>query len=425
MKPKLLMISLDAMVGEDLEIMKQLPGFGEILSQASIAKEIITTYPSLTHPVHVSILSGCYPDRHGIISNDYFLPGACHAPWYENYSLVQVPMLPQLLMSQGRTCCSICWPLTIGMPAQWVLGRAWIHEHRQSQQDVMRNNSTPGLFDEVSGAVRPCWGREHYEESDMFCYLAGEYILRKYQPDSTFIHFVLIDHIRHAYGVFSDKLKPAYQFLDRGIVKLLNALKNTGNYENTIICLTSDHGQIDVDRVVNLNRFFQDHGLIKVDHNGNLINWNAYCHSGSLSAYIYVREDDHCNKEMVYQLLKTHQANLGISEIMTPEETSARYHLTGAYSFMVETDGHTSFSGNLSGELITQTNNLDYRTSVAGHGHQPQKGAKPAFILRNPYSKQRIQMTGGRVVDQAPTLAKLLGVSMTTCDGKPIPEFLL
>lgn len=424
MKPKLLMISLDAMVGEDLEIMAQLPGFGEILSRASVVDQVITTYPSLTHPVHVSLLTGCYPDRHGIISNDYFLPGAPYAPWYEDYSLVREPMLPQLLMEQGRTCCSICWPLTIGMPAQWVLGRAWIHEHRGTEKEVIRRNSTPGLFDEVSEAVQTCWGREHYEESDMFCYLAGEYILEKYRPDATFIHFVLMDHIRHAYGVFSDKLKPAYQFLDQGIVRLLHALKKTGDLENTIICLTSDHGQIDVKRVVNLNRFFIDHGLIQLDHDGKLVDWNAYCHSGSLSAYIYVRESEHCSKEQVYELLKSRQVQLGIGEIMTPEETQDRYHLTGVYSFMVETDGCTSFSGSLTGELITCTDNQDYRTSVAGHGHQPEKGAKPAFVLCNPKATQRAHLSGGRVIDQAPTLAALLDVPMNGCDGRPIQELL-
>lgn len=423
LKKKLLMISLDAMVGEDLEIMKSLPGFGEILAKASVVKNVITTYPSLTHPVHVSIATGCYPGRHGVLSNDEFRPGAPFAPWLEDYRLVKVPMLPQVLKDNGYTVASVCWPLTIGMPIDWVLGRAWIHEKRWDERETMRRNSTPGLFDEVAEAVAPCWGREHYEESDMFCSLACEYLLRNHRPDATFVHFVLMDHIRHAYGVFSDQLRPAYEFLDRGIVKMLEAMKAAGTWDDTVVCLTSDHGQLDIDRVVSINRFFRDEGLLHVDEHGALTEWNACCHSGSLSAYIHVREGGGVTRASVKALLERNRERLGIERVFTEEETKREHRLSGGFDLMIETDGHTSFSAKPDAPLVTPTDNGDYRTSVAGHGHLPAKGAKPAFAVRDPFSARRVELDGGRVVDQAPTLAKLLGVEMDTCDGTPIRTF--
>ena len=56
MKKKLLLISLDAMIGKDIEILKQLPTFGPILKKASIVKSVETVYPSMTYTAHASIV---------------------------------------------------------------------------------------------------------------------------------------------------------------------------------------------------------------------------------------------------------------------------------------------------------------------------------------------------------------------------------
>ena len=52
---KLLLMSLDAMIGKDIEILKQLPTFGPILKKASIVKSVETVYPSMTYTAHASI----------------------------------------------------------------------------------------------------------------------------------------------------------------------------------------------------------------------------------------------------------------------------------------------------------------------------------------------------------------------------------
>lgn len=424
MPKKLLLISIDAMISKDIEIMKELPAFGSIIGEASIVKNVLPICPTLTHPVHVSIGTGCYPNKHGIISNDYFLPGQAFSPWLEKADLVKVPIFPQIAKQYGYTCASVFWPLTIGMDLDWVLGRAWVHERNKSQQQTIKDNSTEGLFDEVAPFVESCWGKEHYEESDSFCFLSAEYLLRKYKPDITLIHVVLMDHIRHAYGVFSDQLAPAYKFLDDGMARLLDAMKDAGTLDDTIICITGDHGQLDIDRVISLNRFFVDSGLIRLNDDGSLQDWDAYAHSASLTSYIHVNASQSCSAKSIMQLLLDNKERLGIAEILTREQTQQRYHLDGDFDLLVETDGHTAFSPRWTVPLETPVDNTDYRTSVAGHGHFPEKGEKPAFIVRNPYSSKRITLESGNIVDQAPTMARLLGFDMPNCDGTPISQLL-
>ena len=83
MKKKLLLISLDAMIGKDIEILKTLPTFAPILEKASIVKSVETVYPSTTSTAHASIVSGTYPEKHGVITNEVFTPLMNKAPWYE------------------------------------------------------------------------------------------------------------------------------------------------------------------------------------------------------------------------------------------------------------------------------------------------------------------------------------------------------
>lgn len=60
-KRKLIVISIDSMVTEDLEIIRQMPHMGKLLERSSIIRRNLTTYPSYTHSIHTSISTGCYP----------------------------------------------------------------------------------------------------------------------------------------------------------------------------------------------------------------------------------------------------------------------------------------------------------------------------------------------------------------------------
>ncbi len=63
MEKKLLVISIDTFITEDLEIMKTLPNFSRVLEESSVVERNLTTYPSLTHSVHTTIQTGCRPGK--------------------------------------------------------------------------------------------------------------------------------------------------------------------------------------------------------------------------------------------------------------------------------------------------------------------------------------------------------------------------
>ena len=68
-KKHLILVSLDSLSSKDYEIFKDLPNFKSILEEGAFIKNLETIYPSLTYPIHTTIISGRYPKSHRIVNN--------------------------------------------------------------------------------------------------------------------------------------------------------------------------------------------------------------------------------------------------------------------------------------------------------------------------------------------------------------------
>ena len=90
----------------------------------------------------------------------------------------------------------------------------------------------------------------------------------------------------------------------------------------------------------------------------------------------------------------------------------------------MEGEADCSFANRVSGAAVVQADNSDYKYSVATHGHLPETGPKPAMILSGPGIRAGARVDGVSIVDEAPTLAALLGISLGEPDGKPFREVL-
>ena len=130
--------------------------------------------------------------------------------------------------------------------------------------------------------------------------------------------------------------------------------------------------------------------------------------------------------QRVFQLLRwmREEGIYGISEVLTAEEADEKYRLNGPFSFVIESDDYTSFGENTSGPLVESFGDRDYRYGRASHGYYPQKGPQPVFMAKGPDFAESAVLEKGRLIDQAPTYAKLLGVALPDTDGTPIDEFV-
>ena len=108
----------------------------------------------------------------------------------------------------------------------------------------------------------------------------------------------------------------------------------------------------------------------------------------------------------------------GFERVFTKEEVRERYGLDGDFSFVIETDGFTTFSDDWRRPVVRDLDTSDYRFGHSTHGHMPEKGPQPPFIGMGPSFAPGVVLEEGHILNHAPTFARILGVELLQAEGK-------
>ena len=111
-----IVISEDAMVYDDLETLRQLPAFGEVLKNAAQVKTIRAVYPTLTYPCHTSMRTGVRVGMHGIVNNEKTNLFQEKSPWEWFHDAVKVSDIFDAAKAAGLTTAAVFWPATGNHP---------------------------------------------------------------------------------------------------------------------------------------------------------------------------------------------------------------------------------------------------------------------------------------------------------------------
>ena len=182
---------------------------------------MMPSYPSLTFPNHFTIVTGLYPEHHGLIANTFY-DEKKHAryaisdagevkdgSWYSGIPLWS------LAESQGMRAACLFWP---GSEAE-------IAGHRPTWYAVF-NNKTQAT-DEVESA----------RIDDAVALLK---MPKEERPHFITIYYSEPDHEGHQYGPDAPETKAAVVKMDKMIGKLQKALRATGLPIDLVV--VSDHG---------------------------------------------------------------------------------------------------------------------------------------------------------------------------------------
>nr|WP_122012258.1 ectonucleotide pyrophosphatase/phosphodiesterase [Maliibacterium massiliense] len=427
MNRHLVVMSVDAMVYEDFDVMRGLPHFAPFFTEGARVNRVRSCYPALTHPIHASIVTGCWPVRTGICNNEIFTPGDPAPDWYNNLSDIQVPTIFHAAHAAGYTSACSRWPVTslAGDVIDYLVPEV-LREEADVAAPLLRQGSGPIMADIVAPNLHRLNGNKR-PNYDAFANACAADILRKYRPNLLFTHPGQVDTTRHRYGVFSDKVPEALALVDSWLGALMQAARDAGIYEQTDFVVLSDHGQLDIVRTLCPNVLFADAGLITLDAQGGVAHWEAYMQSAALSGQVFLRDPGDAQLcQRVYALLRRwcDEGIYGMSQVLTAEEAREEYHLAGGFSFVVETDGYTSFGNDWRRPLVRPLDASDYKYGHATHGHMPEKGPQPPLLCMGPHFAPGAVLETADIVDEAPTFARALGLQMPSADGKALEALL-
>jgi len=422
----LIVVSVDALVFEDLEYARTLPNFGKLLKEGALIERVRTIYPSLTHPVHASIITGAPAGVTGIICNEQFEPGNENAPWYKLLDQIKCDTLLHAAKRAGLTTAVCTWPVTncrsdvIDYLVPGV-SDSYIEGHEDNIPEVFRQY---GACDKIINIIKDYIDNHGYQtthpEIDEFQTYCSVELIRRFKPNILLTHPSYVDSMRHRTGLFGEKVNEAIKETDHWLGMLYQAVCDAGIEETTDFVVLSDHGQLGICRRICPNVFLADAGYIRTNEKGELVSWDAYIKSCGLSGQVYLsKPDDKKLYEDVYSLLR-HMAEeriYGFEKVFTTAEVKERYGLYGDFSFVIETDGFSSFSESCCRPIVRELKTDDYRFGHATHGHMPESGPQPPFIGKGPSFKKGVVLQEGNILNHAPTFAKIFDLELPDAVG--------
>ena len=467
----LIVISEDALVYEDLETLKTMPEFGKIWNKAAFVHKVRSVYPTVTYPCHATMMTGLYPDKHGIVNNEQTIMCERASDWFHFRDALRGTTIFDVAKANGLSTAAVFWPVTGERPGKggslaavvqsadtpaagaqsadkpaagaqaagsqaagsidYLVDEYWPHSDGESSYDGFVNSgSSPEVMDKIVAPNLPYITRypRSHPQIDHFVHACACAIIREFKPNLLMIHPANIDAYRHSSGIFSPLVTHGLHEIDTWFGTIVKACEDAGILDDTDFVITSDHGQLNISRIVAPNVIFAENGLIDVRADGGVADYKAFCKSSALSAQVYLKDpSDRAAYDKALSVLSGMRDDgaYGISEIFTADEIRDKERYAGGFSFVIESDGYTAYSNDWTRPYLRPFDNSDYRFGRATHGHLPDKGPQPTMFAFGPRVRPGAVLERGLLVDQAPTFMRLLGLPLPQMDGKPIDEILV
>jgi predicted AlkP superfamily pyrophosphatase or phosphodiesterase len=215
--PPLILISFDGYRADYLD-RGHSPILAALAADGVRAKGLRPVFPSITYPNHYTIVTGLYPDQHGIVNN------TMHDPVLGNFSPPN-----RAANTDGRW-----WDQAEPI---WVTAE----KHGQRTASVF----WPGTQAEIRG-VRPtyCHSFDPSVPPDARVDWALGWVDLPTRQRPTFIslYFENTDVAGHSYGPDSLQVDEALATIDAALGRLIAGLRERNQYDSTNLVILSDHG---------------------------------------------------------------------------------------------------------------------------------------------------------------------------------------
>jgi len=397
----------------------KLPVLRRLAAEGVSARRMIPVYPSVTYPAHTSLVTGCRPMTHGVLSNEPFQPLVDSRPdWYWFDRSIRKETLHRAFKRAGRTTAAIAWPVTVGartidyhVPEYWDPA-----DFEGSFLAKLQAESTPEL---IEAACKRFGFAPDLNRLDEQKTLIARHIVLAHRPDLMLLHLADLDKKQHIQGPGTPDVLAMLENDDRLVGELLAAYREAGMADRLITVVLSDHGFEAVSEEFRPNAVLREAGLIEYDAARQAITgWKAkaWVHGGSAAVMLADRGDKGTRKRCIEVL--TPYVGLAIERIVEPAEL-VRLGASHEAAFGLEPARGRTFGSSCQGEPRRAS------TVKGMHGQHPDRPEMAAaFIIAGPGIPRGKRVEEVALVDVAPTLARLAGVRLPEAEGKAIEECL-
>lgn len=323
-------------------------------------------YPTKTFPNHIAIITGMYPQNHGIIGNTFYDPISKETYRLSDTAIVKKSkwykgeLLWETAKRQGVKTASYFWP-----SAEMNL------RYRQPDYFMPYEHTRPYLT-RVEGVIN--WLKLPYAE----------------RPHLIFMYFDAADSYGHDFGTESTELNNAIMMLDSLVGKLFTKLDEINMRDSLNVIILSDHGMTDISptRQINVDEILIDEEFASVDK----------------GPFMYIYSDSK-NLESIYKKLKTKENHY---RVFRREEIPDYLHFK--YNPMIS---EIYLMADLGWSLVRSKDleKSDYNTALGNHGYDNSElDMHGIFMGIGPVFKQGFKTGSIRNIDIYPLVCKILDI---------------
>jgi len=420
-EPLLVMISVDGMrpdyITEADARGTKVPNLRRFMREGAFADGVQGVVPTVTYPSHTTLVTGVWPAKHGIYSNQVFDPLQKNADgWYWYNEDLHAPTLWDAAKQAGRKTASIQWPATVGAKnIDWLIPEIW-RAGTPDDAKLLRALCTPGLLAEISPKLGDYRGGfDSTPEADVLRGKYGEWILENKHPAILTLHLLGLDHEEHESGPFSPESIAVLERLDAVIGSLRETAEKVSR-GHAYVAVVSDHGFAKVENQLNLFAAFLEAKLFTLNDKGKIADWKALpWESGGSAAIVLKDPNDQATFIVVRALLNQLAADAanGIDRVLGADELHERGGYPNA-SFFVGLKPGWKTVASFSGPVVSKTAH-----PMGTHGELPDlPDLRSSFFLVGPGVPANKHLGVIDMRSIAPTLAHAVGLLLPSADGK-------
>jgi arylsulfatase A-like enzyme len=388
------------------------PALRELLGRGSHARAAEPVFPSVTYPDHATIVTGVRPAAHGVPFNQVFETTGQRGRWYEEAADLRAPPLWEWARAAGLTTAAVSWPSTLGARIDLLVPERDYHA-RADALEALRAATTPGLFERTRVAPRAEMFRD-VTQWDTFLASTAAALVREGRPRLLLLHLVQTDHFQHREGRDGAGVKKAVARIDGHVSDVLAALRDAGLTARTTVIVTGDHGFQDVEHLVLPNETLARAGLRGCPRAGE--GWRATVHvsGGSGAVFVSPPGDAETARDAETALRAAAEGRYAIVGRAALDELGA---MPGA-AFALEAAPGWAIAGSC-GRGLTASG------SGGTHGYLPSRSTMATgFIAAGAGVRAGVALDRIRLVDVAPTAARLLGIRTPVVEGRVLTELM-
>lgn len=395
-----------------------MPTLRRMIAEGAHAEAMVPVNPTVTWPNHTALITGVNASEHHVMANgriEFPIPGGPPVvkPWVPKNELVNARTLYEAAAEKGMTTGQVDWVAIYGAKeVRWQFAEKPAIESPIAQDLIRQRLVTQEQIEHFNGSS-PAWRDEVWTD-------AAIDILVHHTPNLLLFHLLQTDTLQHQYGPMTSAAFAAYAYADTQLTRLVEAARAAGLLDRITFIVASDHGFGSVKHAIRPNTVLAQRGIL-TKQNGKYTGDAWFLAEGG-EASLYIR-DEKLRATLLPELRSYFAAmpgvdgaytsddakSLGLPAVGTTDQAPDLY-LTAKpdYAFWAGEDGP-----------LTQ----DVHPLAGSHGYSNSDPEMQAlFVAAGAHVRAGVDLGSISNLRVAPTIAKLLGISLPAAASAPLDE---